>query len=71
MDMMCKDAANSASSNEQTVKALASLRANRSKLSRQQIRTLKGQILAGDIIGAMRGLNRIIGQKQNSEERES
>ena len=33
----------------------------RNKLTKQQYRTLKGQILAGDTDGAMKGLRKIIG----------
>ena len=40
-------------------KALGRLLANKNKLTRQQYKTLKGQILAGDAEGAMRGLERI------------
>lgn len=36
------------------------LNAFRNKLTKQQYRTLKGQILAGDSGGAMRGLAKII-----------
>lgn len=36
--------------------AFAQLKAARGKLTKQQYRTLKGQILAGDSDGAMRGL---------------
>mgnify|MGYP003307317287 CR=1 FL=1 len=36
------------------------LRGFRDKLTKQQYRTLKGQILAGDIDGAMRGLQKIL-----------
>ena len=34
----------------------------RDKLTKQQYRTLKGQILAGDSDGAMRGLQKILGK---------
>lgn len=40
-------------------KALGRLLANKPKLTRQQYKTLKGQILAGDAEGAMRGLNKL------------
>ena len=36
----------------------------RSKLSRQQLKTLRGQILSGNIDGAMRGLDKILKQKK-------
>ena len=40
-------------------KALGRLLAAKPKLTRQQYKTLKGQILAGDAEGAMRGLEKI------------
>lgn len=40
--------------------AMKQLKAHREQLTRQQVRTLKGQILAGDIAGAMKGLDRLI-----------
>lgn len=46
-------------------KALGRLLANKSKLTRQQYKTLKGQILAGNADGAMRGLAKIV---QHSKE---
>ena len=33
-------------------------------LTRQQIKTLRGQALAGDIDGAIKGLERILGRKE-------
>ena len=41
-------------------KALGKLLAAKRFLSRQQYKTIKGQILAGDTDGAMRGLEKII-----------
>lgn len=41
-------------------KALGRLLAAKRMLSRQQYKTIKGQILAGNAEGAMRGLDRII-----------
>ena len=40
--------------------ALRVLRDHRDRLTRQQLATLKGQILAGDAEGAMRGLRRLL-----------
>ena len=40
--------------------ALARLRVNRHNLTRQQLKTLRGQVLAGDPEGAMKGLCRIL-----------
>lgn len=41
-------------------KALGRLLAAKKMLSRQQYKTIKGQILAGNAEGAMRGLERIL-----------
>ena len=41
-------------------KELTVLKYTRGHLTRQQYKTLKGQILAGDPAGAMRGLARIL-----------
>jgi hypothetical protein len=48
-------------------KALGRLLASKPKLSRQQYKTLKGQILAGNAEGAMRGLTKLV--QQNGGER--
>ena len=40
--------------------AMGRLRANKRHLTRQQLKTLRGQILAGDPEGAMKGLQRIL-----------
>lgn len=40
--------------------ALDAISAHRGELTRQQLLTLRGQVLSGDIKGAMRGLARII-----------
>jgi len=42
------------------VKALIQLKANRGRLTWQQYKTLKGQILTGDSDGAMKGLRKIL-----------
>lgn len=48
-----------------TIDALKRLRENQYRLTRQQYRTLRGQILAGSAEAAMRGLLRILrGQKE-------
>lgn len=44
--------------------AMMMLKTYHASLTRQQIRTLKGQVLAGDIDGAMRGLDRILGRRK-------
>ena len=46
-------------------KALGRLLAAKRFLSRQQYKTIKGQILAGNAEGAMRGLERIINEARN------
>lgn len=47
--------------------AMKQLKAHRKQLTRQQVRTLKGQILAGDIAGAMKGLDRIINKRKGEK----
>ncbi len=42
------------------VRAAMNLKACRDRLTKQQYKTLKGQILAGDGDGAMKGLRRIL-----------
>ena len=41
-------------------KALIRLKACRDRLTRQQYKTLRGQVLAGDGEGAMRGLMKLL-----------
>jgi hypothetical protein len=45
-------------------KALIRLKAYRDRLTPQQYRTLKGQVLAGDADGALRGLQKILTAKR-------
>lgn len=40
--------------------ALIRIRRNKKLLTKQQIRTLKGQVFNGDIKGAMKGLDKLI-----------
>ena len=40
--------------------AMEVIKAHKDKLTRQQLRTLKGQCRAGDIDGALKGLHRIL-----------
>ena len=47
-------------------KALGKLLAAKQMLSRQQYKTLKGQILAGDAEGAMRGLARLTSKENQA-----
>lgn len=48
-------------------KALGRLLASKPKLTRQQYKTLKGQILAGDAEGAMRGLEKLTGARTGTQ----
>ena len=45
------------------VNAMMFLRAYRPQLTTQQYKTLRGQVLAGDSRGAMKGLKRILQHK--------
>lgn len=45
------------------LRALRTIEHYRSYLTRQQFKTLRGQVLAGDADGAMRGLQRIFERK--------
>ena len=51
--------------NREQKDALVTLMAYRGKLKRQEYKTLKGLIYAGDVIGALKGLEKII--KRNEE----
>lgn len=44
--------------------ALLALKAHRSQLSAQQYGTLRGQVLAGDDEGALKGLRKILRRKR-------
>ena len=44
--------------------ALAQIKACRHRLTKQQYKTLQGQVLAGDSDGALRGLKRILRKHQ-------
>lgn len=46
-----------------TLQTIKQLKAHRGELTRQQIQTLKGQALAGNAAGAMRGLQKILERK--------
>lgn len=46
--------------NEVNVKALIQIKGCRDRLTVQQYRTLKGQVLAGDGDGALRGLRKLL-----------
>lgn len=47
-----------------TNEALIELKSIREKLTRQQVRTIRGQIIAGDIEAAMRGIEKIERRKK-------
>ena len=55
--------------NREIDEALKQLRANHGRLTRQQFKTLKGQILAGDPAGAIKGLQRLLQQKNNTKDK--
>lgn len=40
--------------------ALKEIRRNKRWMTTQQMRTIKGQVLSGDIEGAMRGMNKLV-----------
>lgn len=44
--------------------AAMNLKASRSMLTKQQYKTIKGQILAGDPQGAMKGLRKILNRRK-------
>lgn len=46
---------------------LVQLKNYRHLLTKQQIHTLKGQILAGDVDGALKGLNKIINERSKTK----
>ena len=43
---------------------LQAIKANAGRLPRQQVKTLRGQALAGDIDGAIKGLEKILKRKE-------
>ena len=49
------------------VNAVCRLKAYHRVLTHQQYQTLKGQILAGDHVGAMRGLDSILQRRKERE----
>lgn len=46
------------------INAYKLLKIHKSKLTFQQYRTIKGQIRAGDVEGAIRGLKRVLQRKE-------
>lgn len=49
------------------LKALCNLKRERGNLTSQQFRTLKGQILAGDVEGAEKGLAKLLRRQDRCE----
>ena len=52
---------------KEAIRVMMLLKANRHRLTRQQIRTIKGQALAGDAAGSMRGLQKLLERKIQNE----
>lgn len=52
---------------EDMYNALKEIERNKSKLSKQQYKTLRGQCLAGDVEGALRGLEKILQRKKEQK----
>lgn len=50
--------------------ALITLKARRSDLTAQQYQTLRGQVLAGDGAGALKGLEKILNRKREEVKNE-
>lgn len=50
------------------VNAIRRLKKYRGVLTKQQYKTLKGQIIAGDKKGAMKGLNKLLKRGDNNEQ---
>ena len=47
--------------------AFKTLKQNRRLLTRQQYNTIKGQLIAGDITGALKGLKKIKTERKNHD----
>lgn len=47
----------------ETIQFIKSLKDYRGKIPRQKIKTLRGQALAGDLLGARLGLKKILGRE--------
>ena len=50
--------------NQKQIDAVTVLKKYRRKLTTQQYRTIKGQIVAGDCDGAMRGLQKLLSRQR-------
>ncbi len=42
------------------------LKSSKKNLTKQQYKTLKGQVIAGDKVGALKGLNKILNRQSNT-----
>lgn len=51
--------------------ALATLRQHKNDLTRQEYKTIYGQIIKGDIAPALKGLRKIIKRKERAKEAEA
>lgn len=47
------------------------LKRNRGCINRNTLKTIKGQVLKGDIDGARKGINKVIRRKEYSNQREN
>lgn len=52
-------------------KVMADLKNNKGRLTVQQYRTIKGQILAGDTVGAERGMKKLLDRRSRLGRSES
>jgi len=50
---------------EDMYKALKAIEKSKEKISKQQYKTLRGQCLAGDVAGALKGLENLLRKKEN------
>lgn len=50
------------------VRALIQVKACRDRLTKQQYKTIRGQVLAGDADGALRGLRRVLMREAENEQ---
>lgn len=51
--------------NIELYKFIKNLSKHRDKLTKQQLKTIRGQALAGDLTGARKGLNHLINRSEN------
>lgn len=52
-------------------KVMSDLKSNKGRLTAQQYRTVKGQILAGDTVGAARGMKKLLDRRSQLGRSES